>query len=153
MASTNHTPNLNLNQWAANDEVKRQDFNDDNAKIDAAVAAANTALNSAVTSLNTAIAAKPDLVFGNYAGNRATTRVISLGFTPKAVLIICQSYGMVYNNSKIYGGLFGPNYPLKTPYADFNAAEVVTGGFQVTYSSNPGASTNDSYSYNYIAVK
>lgn len=38
MASTNHTPNLGLNQWEANDPVLREDFNADNAKIDAAAA-------------------------------------------------------------------------------------------------------------------
>ena len=34
MPSTNKTPNLQLNQWAGNEYVKRQDFVDDNNKID-----------------------------------------------------------------------------------------------------------------------
>lgn len=34
MPSTNKTPNLQLNQWAGNEYVKRQDFVDDNKKID-----------------------------------------------------------------------------------------------------------------------
>jgi len=37
MASTNHTANLNLCQWAAADPVLREDFNADNAAIDAAM--------------------------------------------------------------------------------------------------------------------
>ena len=36
--STNHTPNFNLCQWEADDKVLRADFNDDNQKIDAALA-------------------------------------------------------------------------------------------------------------------
>ena len=36
--STNHTTNYNLCQWEATDQVQRTDFNQDNAKIDAALA-------------------------------------------------------------------------------------------------------------------
>ena len=36
--STNHTPNFNLCQWEATDKVLRADFNEDNQKIDAALA-------------------------------------------------------------------------------------------------------------------
>lgn len=36
MASTNKTANLHLNQWAASDPVLREDFNADNAALDAA---------------------------------------------------------------------------------------------------------------------
>lgn len=34
MPSSNKTPNLQLNQWEGNEYVKRQDFVDDNKKID-----------------------------------------------------------------------------------------------------------------------
>ena len=37
--STNHTTNYDLNQWEATDKVLRTDFNEDNAKIDAALKA------------------------------------------------------------------------------------------------------------------
>ena len=37
--STNHTTNYDLCQWEATDQVLRTDFNQDNAKIDAALAA------------------------------------------------------------------------------------------------------------------
>lgn len=37
MASTNTTSNIRLNQWAAEDPVLREDFNDDNKKIDDAI--------------------------------------------------------------------------------------------------------------------
>ena len=35
--STNHTTNYDLNQWEATDKVLRAEFNEDNAKIDAAL--------------------------------------------------------------------------------------------------------------------
>ena len=37
--STNHTTNYDLNQWEGTDKVLRTEFNDDNAKIDAALKA------------------------------------------------------------------------------------------------------------------
>ena len=39
MASTNKTTNLRLNQWEGSDPILRTDFNQDNTKIDQAVAA------------------------------------------------------------------------------------------------------------------
>ena len=36
---TNHTPHFNLNQWERDDRILMDDFNADNAKIDAALAA------------------------------------------------------------------------------------------------------------------
>ena len=42
--ATNHTTNYQLNQWEATDQVLRTDFNQDNAKLDAALAAHDTAL-------------------------------------------------------------------------------------------------------------
>ena len=45
--STNHTSNYQLSQWVKSDQVKMEDFNADNAKIDAALAskASVTAVN------------------------------------------------------------------------------------------------------------
>ena len=35
--ASNHTTNFELCQWQADDQVKRTDFNEDNAKIDSAL--------------------------------------------------------------------------------------------------------------------
>ena len=58
--AANHTPNYSLSQWEASDQVKRIDFNADNAKIDAALAAleAKKADASALSALQTAIDSK-----------------------------------------------------------------------------------------------
>lgn len=54
MASTNKTPNYNLNQWVGTDTPQRIDFNDDNAAIDAALKANADAAEAALQAVNTA---------------------------------------------------------------------------------------------------
>ena len=64
MAATNHTPNIELNQWVRTDPFCMDDFNADNTKIDAAIAAADARLESAKTELQTAINAKQNKITG-----------------------------------------------------------------------------------------
>ena len=52
--ASNHTTNYNLNQWEATDKVLRTDFNEDNAKIDAAL----KGHADGIAALETAVAAK-----------------------------------------------------------------------------------------------
>lgn len=135
MASTNHTPNLNLNQWEPNDPVIRQDFNADNAKIDAAVAA------------------KAELVFGTYVGDGTSNRTIQLGFTPRAVFLITEM-GTTKTDSGCYGGLFFPDHPLRwTTYSGIG--EIVDDGFKVGYGSgsNPRRTNVSNEIYHYWAAK
>ena len=49
------TSNFNLNQWAATDPIRREDFNADNAAIDAAIKAAADAASGARTTANSAV--------------------------------------------------------------------------------------------------
>ncbi|SET55267.1 hypothetical protein SAMN05660297_02736 [Natronincola peptidivorans] len=41
MPSENKTPNIELNQWQGNEHPKREDFVEDNSKIDAAIKETN----------------------------------------------------------------------------------------------------------------
>ena len=50
--STNHTANYDLCQWQATDPVIRTDFNEDNAKIDAALSSLETALEGKANKVN-----------------------------------------------------------------------------------------------------
>ncbi len=59
--STSQTPNYGLHQWAGEDQFKRTEFNEDNAKLDAALhglrgdvdaKATQTALNALTTTVN-----------------------------------------------------------------------------------------------------
>ena len=108
--ASNQTSSYGLSQWEATDQVKRTDFNADNAKIDAALEelvsgkATTTALNSAlsrITALESGKASQTDvavledtvqqltldltkIVVGSYTGNGTSPRTISLGAKPKA---------------------------------------------------------------------
>ena len=49
---SNQTPNYQLNQWERSDKVQMEDFNADNAKIDAALVALADARKTIQTALN-----------------------------------------------------------------------------------------------------
>ena len=55
---TNHTPNYALNQWERDDRILMDDFNADNAKIDAAIKAEVDARAAGDAALRTALNAK-----------------------------------------------------------------------------------------------
>jgi len=71
--ASNYTEHFGLNQWAAEDHVLREEFNADNAKIDAA------------------LYARPRMAMGSYVGtgtygeNNPTT--LNFDFEPKLVVI------------------------------------------------------------------
>ena len=69
MASTNKTPQLGLNQWAAGDPVLREDFNADNVKIEAMVD-------------------RGTCVMKQYVGDGKVNRDFNLGFKPRFVILI-----------------------------------------------------------------
>ena len=69
--ASNHTEHFSLNQWQADDQVKRTDFNEDNAKIDAALndlsgGLAEKATTAALEALSKKLASMPCLVTGTY---------------------------------------------------------------------------------------
>ena len=133
MASTNHTPNLNLNQWAENDPVIREDFNADNAKIDAAVAA------------------KCEVVFGTYTGNGEQTRTISFGFTP-SIVFLATKRGM-HPDTGTYGGIIATGRPLYSG-SERASALIVEGGIQIHYYNSERVYTNvNNTLYYYVAFR
>ena len=70
------TTNYQFNQWAKSDRLMMDDFNADNAKIDAALGALQI-----VTGIYTG------------SGNDANCRVdVALGFRPKAVLVMANKF-------------------------------------------------------------
>ena len=75
------TPNFQLNQWSPEDYVRRTDFNADNAKIDAALAAAGNCR----------------IVTGSYTGTGkygyANKNSLTLPFSPVLLLISGGSNG------------------------------------------------------------
>ena len=96
MASS-YTEHFQLNQWAAEDPVLREDFNADNAKLDKAI---------------------PRIVTGTYTGDGTADRTIYLGFRPKAVLLFPEDgttcfYYCPPNYFTCQGGLILDGYPLR----------------------------------------
>ena len=90
-----HTTNYNLNQWEDGDVVRREDFNADNAAIDAAL-----------KSVSDAAANAPEIVIGYYVGNGNASQNINLGRKPKAVLVEAENGLRGANvSSGPYGGL------------------------------------------------
>ena len=127
------TTNYQLNQWAKTDRLMMDDFNADNAKIDAALKANADAI------------AAVGYVTGTYTGTGSYPRTIDLGFTPKAVLII-NCYGRTENGMNTYGGLIVPGHVLGLP--QYPVAEITEGGFRLL---RDYINVNDSL-YTYIAL-
>lgn len=67
--STNHTPNYQLSQWERSDRIQMEDFNSDNAKIDAALAELQ--------------ANQLRITTGTYMGEDKQTKTLELPFPPK----------------------------------------------------------------------
>ena len=153
---SNQTTNYQLNQWAKSDQVQMEDFNADNAKIDAALAQKADA--SALAALTTLVGVPVRLAAGSYAGDGAASRVIPLPFTPKAVFVILvNGYTYAFSNgfgpSAPYGGLAVTGHPAGAS-AEYPAVEIVSGGFQVSYRTENAANRTNSANekYNYIAL-
>ena len=73
-----YTPHYGLHQWEPEDSFLREDFNQDLARIDTALAEkADAAL----------LEGKCGIVTGTYTGDDTLEREIQLGFRPRAVLL------------------------------------------------------------------
>ena len=86
MASSNFTSNLHLSAWTGSDRPKRADFVSDNNIIDTQLGGhiADSAIH--VTSDEKARISQPYEV-KIYSGSGESERTISLGFTPKFVIV------------------------------------------------------------------
>lgn len=83
--ASNHTPNYQLSQWEAEDQVKRTDFNGDNEKIDAALGE----LARTVAGHTEAIAGRGNcqVYTTTYTGD-GSARVRSVSFPYKPMLVV-----------------------------------------------------------------
>lgn len=130
------TTNYQLNQWAKSDRVLMDDFNADNAKIDAA------------------LAAKSRVITGTYTGTGKDNREIALGTRPKAVLV-CTEYGVMWTSGGVYGGLALDGTPTKARTDTGTVYSLVTitdTGFKLRQPGNSYIQGNASNTvYHYIA--
>lgn len=146
--ANNYTENYGFCQWEATDQVLREEFNKDNAKVDevlketADVALAAQALAQAAYSPENS-----PFVVGSYTGDGTAKRKIELGFTPKAVLVVHYDGSMTYSRSSTacYGAL-----ALQGKTANFRNNDlvnwidgdtimmIVPNGFQVAFFQSGG---------------
>ena len=176
--ASNHTEHFSLNQWQADDQVLRTDFNEDNAKIDSALKdlaaaqaekadqsaldalaaeVAKKAATAAQDALSKKLASMPCLVTGTYTGDGAESRLISLGFQPKALLVMTdEGYSARPYTDDYYGGLALPGKPvcLKTVYGTDYILTVESQGFRVYYNKSKYVFSNQKeFNYHYLAWK
>ena len=180
--ASNHTEHFSLNQWQADDQVKRTDFNEDNAKIDAALndlsgglaaaqaekadqtaldalaaEVAKKATTAALEALSKKLASMPCLVTGTYTGDGTDSRLISLGFQPKALLVMIEEgYSARPYTDDYYGGLALPGKPvcLQTSYGTNYILTIESKGFRVYYNRDRYILSNQKdTNYYYLAWK
>ena len=180
--ASNHTTNYQLCQWQADDQVKRTDFNEDNAKIDSALKGlsdglaaaqaekadqsaldalaaevAKKATTAALEALSQKLASMPCLVTGTYTGDGAESRLISLGFQPKALLVMREEgYSARPYTDDYYGGLALPGKPvcLQTSYGTDYILTIESKGFRVYYNRDKYVFSNQKdTNYHYLAWK
>ena len=104
-----YTENYQLHQWEATDDFLRTDFNEDFAKIDAAI-------RGVETDTEEKLAEKAETVRGAFTGNGSTLH-ISLGFRPTAAVISAGDYLH-----------FNPRLAIDGDAGDFTITDT---GFQV----------------------
>ena len=142
------TQNYNLCQWEAEDRIMRSDFNADNQKIDAALAAGVKIATGSYTGT------------GEYGASHPNT--LTLDFAPKLLV-------MLYNDTTIIGepyvlrggiimaavgGWIAPTASKNDP-ADFYAVVSQVSGNTVSWYSATGADKQSNISgvtYHYVAI-
>ena len=114
--STNHTPNYSLSQWERSDKVQMDDFNADNARIDAALAA--KADKSALNSLSSTVSGHAAALAGAMPGTseRVVLSVLEQPKTQAAILRLAEdaleSRGLCL---RLLGMRFQPSRPAPAP--------------------------------------
>lgn len=129
-----YTEHCKLHQWEPGDHFLRTDFNEDFAKIDAALAEKLDGADR--RALQASIDEKAVCAAGTYVG-AGGTRQVPLGFTPQAVL--------VWNQNDLI---------MAVPGMSYSGLSLSDGGFQVTHIPNYRLDVNESgKTYLYFALK
>ena len=101
------------------------------------------ALDSRVSSLETKVQQTSYLAAGTYTGTGTSeTKTVSVGFTPKAVLVVALKPKYEYNRTAVQLAVQG---------ADAEIVKIVSGGFTVTDELNDSAASANPFRY--LALK
>ena len=88
--------------------------------------------------------------YGTYTGDGQETRTISLGVTPKWVLVFGgqgETFAIQSTAENFYGGLALAGFPCGLP--DHSIVEIVDGGFKVRYDGAYRIFSNRAGTYNF----
>ena len=136
-------------------EMLTQDVRDElDGKADAEDVTAETqSLDARLGIVETALPLKCEAYVGKYTGNGAASRNITLGFQPKAVLVMDATgfTGLQYNGTRSAGGLALANQPVENSAGV--AVEITSNGFRVAYLGNEVRSNQEDKPYVYLALK
>lgn len=113
--ASNYTENYGLCQWEAMDQVLRTDFNEDNAKVDAALADNASAIKAEIEARVSAInnlsqTHNCSLTTMSYTGNGSTSRVFNFTSCPMVVHImgmehwVCAIQGSAIGSGRYLSG-------------------------------------------------
>lgn len=92
---TNHTTNYQLSQWVKSDQIRMEDFNADNARIDAAIKAETDARMAQSAALTAALAKLGNCQIETFTyvgnGDAGYERPNRINFTARPVLVLVVS--------------------------------------------------------------
>lgn len=158
------TENFALSQWEAHDPIRREDFNADNAAIDAALNSMNTAVGSkaeqsVVEALNTALAGKGNcrIATGSYVGDgkygSASPNSLTFEFQPQVIWFVteasCQyDTGVFIRPTTASRGLDGRNIILSWSENSVSWYCGITDGYDHSAAQNNTLNT----AYYWIAI-
>lgn len=120
------------------------------ASADSSEASTRTSVDANLQNqINSLSVSKCEVYAGHYIGDGTTTRTITLGFTPKAVLLL--SGGVYIYNSYISGGLAIPGHPITI--GESTCLEISDNGFIVGYRDHQSMTNKDGVTFVYLAFK
>ena len=158
----------NIPSGSVDGDKLAQDVRDRFAAIESAAAneasaraSADSQMQSLLSTHTTQIAAKCEVYIGTYTGDGREERTISLGFTPKAVLLF-NEHGQVHDTddgfNKVYGGLCLQDHPVQyiVNQEPFLISGIVNNGFQVGYGYRSliyNCTNSENTQYFFLAIK
>ena len=140
--ATNKTEKYGLNQWVHSDQVLMEDFNRDNAVLDATLSGINAILD-----------ARPKIMFGSYNGKgvygQKNPTTLTFDFDPDFVILI---------SGEAYPAVFLMQGKTTTSYFTSSATRELTvtwGTHSVTWYNTEyaGAQYNSAVTNYYLAIK
>ena len=133
------TKNYGLNQWQAGDQVLREEFNQDNSRVDRALAGLDAVMTAGLERKYGTD--NPVLTQGDYIGTGELTIAVESGFRPSLVMIFALwsdgSYDYIYLVGDQAAQMLETQFNSRQVRTD--ALQFTQTGFVVNY--QPGPST------------